>query len=271
MDKADGTFRLLSINTWKGEGSYDWRMQMMARDLYALEPDVICLQEAVRTVDFQIDTAGYLADILEMEKIYAPARLKSRDIEKFEFLCHSGLAILSTTPIDRHWLTSMPTSGDDPERMALSGQMYHGNELITVTNLHLTHLPGKDDLRHEQFSAIIAENAVVAESSHWFCCGDYNCHIERTRLATLAEKAGLQIVDCYLAGGGQLPGETLVRTGGAPETSRVDYIFHLLKHGKKSPAFDHGQVVLDTADFEGCYPSDHFGVCVDITFSSRND
>ena len=265
--KDEGDFRIVTINTWKGDGNYDWRMQMMARELYSLEPDVICLQESVQTVDFQIDTADYLADVLDMDMIYAPARLKSRDIEKFEFLCHSGLAILSVNSIDRHWLTNIPTSVEDPERMALNAQLYHGNEQITITNLHLTHIAGMDVLRYEQLLAIMKENAEVAEHSCWFCCGDCNCHINNSALENLGSSTGLQIHDCYLAGGGNLPGCTLVKTDRLPAESRIDYIFCLLNQGEQSPDFHNGRIVLDTPDFEGCYPSDHFGVCVDITFS----
>ena len=150
MDKAEGAFRLLTINTWKGEGSYHWRMQMMARELHALEADVICLQEAVQTAGFQIDTAEYLSEILDMEMVYAPARLKKRNIEMYRFMSHSGLAILSAAPIDSHWLTRIPTSAEDPERMALNARIFRGDDPITITNLHLTHLPGMDALRHRQ-------------------------------------------------------------------------------------------------------------------------
>ncbi|MDJ0623221.1 MAG: hypothetical protein QNJ17_09655 [Desulfocapsaceae bacterium] len=258
----------MTINTWKGDGNYDWRMQMMAKELYCLEPDVICLQESVQTVDFQIDTADYLADYLDMDMIYAPARLKNRDIEKFQFLCHSGLAILSANAIDRHWLTNIPTSAEDPERMALSAQLYLGNELFTITNLHLTHVTGMDELRFEQLTTIIEENSEVAENSRWFCCGDCNYHIDQTTLDSLARDTRLQVRDCYLAGGGQLPGGTLVKTNRPLAESRLDYIFFLLNKEEQGPEFLNGRIVLDTPDFEGCYPSDHFGVCVDINFSS---
>ena len=268
VDKVDGSFRIVTINTWKGDGNYDWRMQMMARELYVLEPDVICLQESVQTVDFQIDTADYLADILDMDMIYAPARLKQRSIERFEFLCHSGLAILSATPIDRHWLTSIPTSAEDPERMALSGQLHRDNELITITNLHLTHVAGMDELRHEQLQTIVAENVEVAENSCWFCCGDCNCTIDQATLETLGRKNNLQISDCYLAGGGRLPGKTLAQASRPVAESRLDYIFYLQHLHERGPEFRNGRVVLDRPDFEGYYPSDHFGVCVDIHFSS---
>lgn len=268
VDKDEESFRIITINTWKGDGNYDWRMQMMARELYVLEPDVICLQESVQTVDFQIDTADYLAEVLDMDMIYAPARLKQRSIERFEFHCHSGLAILSATPIDCQWLTSIPISEDDPERMALSGQMCRGDQLITITNLHLTHVSDKDGLRRQQLNTIIGENVNVAKNSYWFCCGDCNCSIEMATLAALGRENNVQIRDCYLAGGGLLPGKTLVGTDRPAAESRIDYIFFVQDQHQRELAFRNARVVLDTPDFEGCYPSDHFGVCVDIQFFS---
>ncbi len=262
--KAEGALRIVTINTCKGDGYYHRRMQMMASELSMLEPDIICLQESVQSVDFQVDTASYLADVLKMDMIYAPARLKNRAVDKAGFLCHSGLAILSVNSLDDHWLTTIPTSAEDPDRLALSAQLYHGNQLITITNFHLTHLSGMDTLRYEQLATIIEKNADIAEDSCWFCCGDCNFDIDHATFARLGRRTGLQIIDCYLAGGGQLPGGTLVQTNMPPNESRIDHIFCLLSEGEQVPELLNGRIILDTPDLEGCFPSDHFGVCVDI-------
>ncbi len=272
MNKYQEGLRVITINTWKGEGLYDWRLQLMGRDLYALEPNIVCLQEAVRSADFQVDTAAFLADYLDMEMIYLPARYKKRaigsrqDKDSCEFLSHSGLAILSTSSIDRHWADSMPTHPDDSERMALSAQIYHNSRLITVTNLHLTHLPDAGDLRYQQFLSILQQNSGAASRSTWICCGDFNQRIDNEMIHSLEKDSNLQINDCYLSGLGELPGATLVQTESRPEECRIDYIFSMQEKEKTPPQCTNGHVVLNSPDFEGCFPSDHFGVSVDIHF-----
>jgi endonuclease/exonuclease/phosphatase family metal-dependent hydrolase len=267
MEKPKGYIRIITINTWKGDGNYDWRMQLMAMELYNLQPDIVCLQESVRSEDYQIDTAEFLADFLGLEMVYAPARLKTRCIGSFDFRCHSGLAILSSSPIERQWVTSIPTEPEDPERMAFTAQMYHGNNKITVTNLHLTHIGRQDDFRLKQFRSIVEQNTEMAAFSTWFCCGDFNCSLDNGRLLALEKESGLLINDCYLQGSGRLPGGTLVNTGRKPAESRIDYILGLHLPDEQKPRCQNSQIVLNTPDFEGCYPSDHFGVCVDINLS----
>jgi endonuclease/exonuclease/phosphatase family metal-dependent hydrolase len=266
MEKPDGCSRIITVNTWKGDGNYDWRMQMMAMELYNLQPDIVCLQESVRTEDYQIDTAEFLADFLGMEMVYAPARLKNRSIGNFDFRCHSGLAILSAYRFDRQWITTIPTGAEDPERMAFTAQMYCGNQKITITNLHLTHIGQEDDLRLKQYASIIEQNAEAAARSIWFCCGDFNCSFDRERLYLLENECDHRITDCYLSGNGRLPGGTLVKTSRPGAESRIDYIFNLQQDDAPVPVCKNSQIVLNTPDFEGCYPSDHFGVCVDINF-----
>jgi endonuclease/exonuclease/phosphatase family metal-dependent hydrolase len=273
MKKSQECLRIITINTWKGEGLYDWRLQLMGRDLYALEPDIVCLQEAVRSTDFQVDTATFLADYLEMEMVYTPARCKMRTIGSrqntgsSEFMTHSGLAILSNGSIERHWVSPMPTHPEDGERMAQNAQIYHSNRLITITNLHLTHLPDADQLRYHQFLTVLQQNSEAASHSAWICCGDFNQTVDEEMILSLERDSGLQLCDCYLSGHGERPGITLVPTEQHLHTCRIDYIFTLQQNGKSSPQCHNSQVVLNSPDFEGCYPSDHFGVSVDIQLS----
>jgi endonuclease/exonuclease/phosphatase family metal-dependent hydrolase len=109
MEKPEGCIRIITINTWKGDGNYDWRMQLMAMELYNLQPDIVCLQESVRSEDYQIDTAEFLADFLGLEMVYAPARLKSRSIGNFRFSLSLRAGNSFSSTIERQWITSIPT------------------------------------------------------------------------------------------------------------------------------------------------------------------
>lgn len=264
MDCANGKIRIITLNTWKGDGQYDWRLQLMSRDLYTLMPDILCLQESVQSADRTIDTAGHLADYLKMELIYAPVRLKRRIIDNEEILCYSGLAILSRFPFDSSWITELPCAREDQERIAFSARLHTDIGLLTVSNIHLTHLAGLDDLRFEQFQSFLEKNSGEKSQSTWICCGDLNIHFGEKILSLYEKRNCIKITDCYLDGNGTQPGITLA--GKSPDTvsplHRIDHILHI--HNNSTLQCNNAQVVLNEADFEGCYPSDHFGVSVDL-------
>ena len=267
MKKPENSIRIITLNTWKGDGLYDWRLQLMARELYSLMPDVLCLQEAVRSDDFQIDTADFLADFLDMEKVYAPARWKSRKIGSYEYNCTSGLAILSAYDVDKHWTDNLPVVPEDPERIACTAQIQVDHHLLSITNLHLTHLPDADRLRCEQLISVMRQNSGLEDTSIWLCCGDFNLSLSEELLSSIAQQTSQQIIDCYLAGHGSLPGATLVKSNRSSSNSRIDHILILQGRDQTPPRINNSRVVLDEPDFEGCYPSDHFGVCVDINLN----
>jgi endonuclease/exonuclease/phosphatase family metal-dependent hydrolase len=56
--------RLVSLNTWKGEADYPRRVQAMAEGQAELAPDVVALQEDLRSSDGLTHTAGALAQAL---------------------------------------------------------------------------------------------------------------------------------------------------------------------------------------------------------------
>jgi endonuclease/exonuclease/phosphatase family metal-dependent hydrolase len=66
--------RLVSLNTWKAEGDYVRRIDAMAAGLSALSPDVIALQEDLRTADGLTHTALALARALGLQLSWVPAR-----------------------------------------------------------------------------------------------------------------------------------------------------------------------------------------------------
>lgn len=270
LEKPENCTRLITINTWKGDGNYEWRRQLMATQLYQLQPDIICLQESLQSEDGRFDTGVFLADFLGLNLVYGRARLKNRIIGSASVMCYSGLAILCAYEVSHHWLTTIPTSAEDPERLALTALLHKGEHHFTITNLHLTHIGERDDLRLKQLESIIKQNGDAALQSAWFCCGDFNCSLDQERLHELEEECGYAISDCYLEGGGKLPGGTLVDSSRAEDKSRIDHILQIHLNNERRVSCSNARVVLDTPDFEGCYPSDHFGVCVDINFTEEN-
>ena len=255
--------RVVTINTWKGDGAYASRLAALASQLRLLAPDVVCLQEALKSSDGRFDTAGYLARSLNLQPVYAPARQKIRDVEGERIYCHSGLAVLTSLPVCGSSIARLPSAEQD-ERISLTVEMTVEGGTLVVTNVHLTHLEGADVLRRSQLIAAIEHGQPLDYSATWLCCGDFNCTLEEDDLRRTLRSTGWLPFDCYAAGGGEMPGITL--PGGDPTRpgKRIDYILGLVREEADAFPCAKSRIVLDRQDSAGCYPSDHFGVMVEI-------
>ena len=264
MRKPTGTLRLITLNTWKGSGRYTLRLRMIGDELLELSPDIVCLQEAVRSSDRSLDTAGVLAERLNMHHVFAPARHKKRLIEGKSTLCHSGLAVLSSMTFLKSWIDTLTEHPEDRDRTGLTVQLEREGFHLTLSNLHLTHVDDEDSHRLLQLKDFITSNSRTARNSHWFCCGDLNCEVESSRLTRLLNGSGVTAVDCAIQGNGAPPGITFPGGGHASSGRRIDHILYLQSRGMHAPAFPRSFRVFTRSNEQGIYPSDHCGVCVDI-------
>jgi len=141
--------RLATLNTWKNEGRYPRRLELIAAGLAGLDLDVLLLQEAF--VGQGWNTASWLGERLGLQVSLAPARWKPRLHDGRMMRSASGLAILSREVIVPEVL-SLSAHPDDGERIAMFADV--GGGAFRVLNLHLTHLQGPvgDELRRVQLS-----------------------------------------------------------------------------------------------------------------------
>jgi endonuclease/exonuclease/phosphatase family metal-dependent hydrolase len=230
--------RLVTLNTWKNEGDYPRRLELMAEGLASLDPDVLLLQEVF--IGGGWDSAGWLANRLGLHACTVPARVKVRAHQGRRQLCASGMAILTRGPTTarRHHLPSDPRDG---ERVAMSVDSPGGE--IRILNLHLTHLAGPqgDDLRARQLAEALTW-AANDPRDRLIVGGDLNAQASAPCLAELW-------------GGSPPPpeiGSTLHGTGPA--------IDHLIMIGGGLPQ---ARRVLTHPDANGVLPSDHCGLLVD--------
>lgn len=269
MLENEHRLRIITLNTWKGDGAYTRRLELMANQLRTLEPDLLCLQEVLQTGDKKLDTADFLAKNLTLERVFSPARLKKRDVENVKKKCYSGLAILSAHPIIDHQIDILTGIPEDPDRIALTAKVEVEGAPILLTNLHLTHIENADNTRLNQLRESFEAVKKQATGIPWFCCGDLNCYLDKARLKELQQLTGLHIEDCYLTGGGQLPGATLIDPRTRNWARRIDYILNLTQQGSPQISCRNSSVVLDSWDAEGVSASDHYGVMTDIIISAK--
>jgi endonuclease/exonuclease/phosphatase family metal-dependent hydrolase len=251
--------RIVSINTGKGDGPYRRRVELLGSGLSALNPDLVLLQEAIRSSDGTLDTARALASCLRLRSDYVPARFKAREIEGAQVECWSGMGLLSRRTPDAVTRVVLPQDERDGERVALVARF--GD--LAVANLHLTHLRDAQGLRRRQVETLLAAD-VLCSARQVIIGGDFNTRLEEiTEL--LAGIGGWRAVDAF-GDGTQLratvPVDKPMRTGYC-----IDYIFALVGDGEPAPDFRGSSIVLDDPDGEGIYPSDHRGIITTVTFN----
>lgn len=258
--------RVVTINTGKCDGPYRERLRLLARQLNDLEPDIVALQECFAAEDLGLNTACFLAEALEMCLFASPARHKDRDCEGQEVPSSSGLALLARGS----WLTmqtiALPSDPADGERIAQAATTCVRGHLIHVTNLHLTHLRGADDLRARQLRTALTAGGDAGQADASLVCGDFNTTIDGPVIRPfLSCGEGPRLIDTWTAGHGDANRGTLARTG--PEGRCVDYILSLNAYDGSPVEFGGSRIVLDEPGPRGVLPSDHYGVLTELHFA----
>ncbi len=261
--------RVVTINTWKGDGPYRRRMELLAEQLHALEPDVVALQESLHTHDGAHSTHETLAEALEMNAGFAPARDKRRVIEDEPHASWSGLAVLSRWPITPSPTLELPADPEDGERVAQSATLDTPHGTVALANTHLTHLRTRDDLRCEQLRVILEAMPPAEEAEARLLCGDLNARPGSPAIEYLVRgDHGWDARHAWTQSQRLTPHATLsernsyVRDGLGAHT--IDYIWTLARSPRKQPRLVETCIVLDEADEHGFHPSDHFGVMAEF-------
>lgn len=236
--------RIVTLNTWKNEGPYLRRLDLMARGLAALAPDVVCLQECFAGEGR--DTAAHLAGALGLDRHVRPARAKPRRHKGAVVASTSGLAMLSRLPAVAEGACALVSDPADGERIAQRLDLAAEGLSLRILNLHLTHLPGPDAarLRERQLGAALcwagedlAGGLVVA--------GDLNAGAADPALAALKAQVGFEAGTFVGAWAGPaIDHLVLQEPGGWRVASRFR--------------------ALDEVDPDGWLPSDHAAVVVDL-------
>jgi endonuclease/exonuclease/phosphatase family metal-dependent hydrolase len=238
---------------------------LLAAGLAALDPDLILVQEALRSGDGRYDTLGTLADRLGLHQSYAPARRKLREVDGEVVDTWSSPGILSRETPDSIEAIQLPRDDRDGERVAMIARF--GD--LAIVNLHLTHL--RDDpallLRRRQLDVLFAADSLNS-ARRAVVGGDFNTRLELID-GLISGIGDWGLIDAF--------GEQTEQRATAPvdwPSDRgfcIDYIFAMIKPGWAPPHFRDSRVVLAGADENGIYPSDHRGVMTTIDYRHERD
>jgi endonuclease/exonuclease/phosphatase family metal-dependent hydrolase len=287
--------RIVTLNLWGIEPPLDRRLALAVRQLHALAPDVVCLQE-VRPLDGVSGrtTADAIAAELGMHAHYA----KAVDWEAGAHGAGSpagqeGLAIVARSAIVDARVVALPEPRPADARILLSGQVTTLGGLVWVHTTHLHYRLDDGVAREHQVVAIDAAIRALGrdkDDAPQILCGDFNATPDSDEirflrgLTTLAGRR-THFQDAWLRlhrepgpGDGPVEGITwssenrLTRPLRSLDIDRrIDYVF-VTSRKKDGRATVHDcRVVLTGRDGQGddaIAASDHYGVLADVQIAA---
>lgn len=261
--------RIVTINTAKGDFSYNTRIPWLAQELVRLHPDIVLLQETLTTDGGELDTTKSLAEALQFRSFHSPARRKVREIGGIRYQSGTGLSLLSRFPFAETAAVPLPADPADGERIGQLAFIDTGTDRLLIGNLHLTYLRGEaaDQMRRAELDVFLAHPWF---ERGWDTCvigGDFNTPLSALP-ALIADHAPWELRDAYLLGDGREPRAT--GPFGQPSQSGecLDYLISIATVSQPHPAFTASAVVLDQVGPSGLLPSDHRGVATTMLLQS---
>ena len=238
--------RVVTLNIYHDRADWPARLPLIVEQLRALDADVIALQEVLQTETLpnQAETVaaalGYHAQFVSLD-----AQDRAR---------RYGNALLTRSPVEAHVSTALAPR-EDSRSMGWAQIRFDGQPI----NVYFTHLHAGQDgaaIRRQQLEDAVAWMARTAGDAPSLVLGDFNAPAGAAELAVLDG-----FVDTY---GARHPGATETTTLNPhffPDLrGRIDLVFAARDRFEVRDA----RIVLDTPDAAGTWPSDHFGVYVEL-------
>jgi endonuclease/exonuclease/phosphatase family metal-dependent hydrolase len=271
------TVRILTFNTWNVSPPFDERMALIRAGIAALQPDLIGLQEIIVRRD-GFDQAALILDDLGYEHVFGCAFCWDDDgpVVPDEAVGDAfGNVIASRWPIAAHERRELPgfeESGD--RRCALAARIAAPCGEVAMLCTHLNWKLHEGVIRERQVVALadFAHQWARGAALPPLIVGDLNAEADSNEIRFLTGLAALDGHSTYFQDAWRVAGDGHGYTWdnrnhfaalGFEPNRRIDYILvgRADQHGRGW--IERVQLAFDQAE-DGVFPSDHFGVVVDI-------
>jgi endonuclease/exonuclease/phosphatase family metal-dependent hydrolase len=279
------TLRVITVNLWGTEPPLAARLALAVRQLAALAPDVVCLQE-VRPLDGRAGrtTADVVADALGMTAHYAAAVAWGDGEPGARPAGEEGLAVIARS-LGQRRVIALPDARPGDARILLSVAVDTAGGPIWIHTTHLHYRLDDGVARERQVLAI--DDAIRTlgrsnDSAPQILCGDFNATADSDELRFLRGLTTLggrrtHFQDAWLRlhrepGPGDGPAEGITWSSENSLTRplrsldldrRIDYVFVTTRKRDGRGTVRDCRVVLTERDDAIC-ASDHYAVCADI-------
>ncbi len=273
------TFNLLHDGPTSGfidnDTHLEARMEMAIRELKALEPDIVTLQEASHSRRHG-NVPEQIAKELGFHLVFAPATDRIFHVRPIDSLIvgvmgfKEGEAILSRFPIVGSDIYDLPRCRSRIEpRILLRADL---DSPWGPLRVFTTHTAREDECQMERVGEIVREQRGGHPS---ILTGDFNTLETSKVLTLLRNEAGF--IDAFRSANPTVPGATVwqrILSTESTASRRVDFIFLLMGH-TSSVTVTSSKVVLDQPgrlpDGTALWPSDHYGVSADLEIQCRSN
>ena len=270
------TYNLLHggpLSGFKDDGSHlEARLDMAIRELKALDPDIVALQEASQSRRHG-NVPDRIARELGFSVVFAPATGRIFGFAPLDTLIVAlmgfteGSAILSRFPIVASEVFDLPRCRRRLEpRILLRAEISAPGGMLHVFS---THIARGDECQMERVGEIVRSRHGSQPS---LLMGDFNTPETSQVLTVLRDEAGF--VDAFRSANPDKPGPTVwqrIEVEQPTVSHRVDFIF--VANGRESAGqVRSSRVILDRPGTlpggEALWPSDHYGVFAEVEIRS---
>ena len=263
--------RIATLNIWHDSGPWPERLSLIRREIELLQPDVLGLQEVLRTLGAgpaTPETCQALAIAHGYHVAYAPAAPRDGAGPVSAGPVSAGMvwqgnAVLSRWPIREQQTFPLPGAEVAEPRSLLYALIETPHGDLPVFTTHLAWEPHHGPLRLRQVAYIAAQVDKLAPAA--VLVGDFNAEPDSAEMKHLADTG---FVDSWADAA---PGYTFDRANdyarAADEPScRIDYI---LVRGSGTAVSD-ARLAFTEPSHAGntpAWPSDHYGVAAEVTLA----
>lgn len=243
---SEDTFSVVTLNIWHDQQDWPARLALITRELRAMEPDVVCLQEVLQNTDLP-NQARTLADSLGFA--YTFASVDPPGSEK-----RYGNAILTPHTIAAQHMRRLTL--EDNYRVAAHARIEAAERALDVYCTHLHYggeAGGGEEVRRTQIRDLLAFMDSTRAEGAAVLAGDFNTPPGASELQLITERFD----DAYAALYPQEEDVTTLNPHFGHEERRIDYVF-FERDVRLAP--QEVEILFREAAADSMWASDHFGV-----------
>lgn len=241
------TLTVVTLNLWHDQHDWPARLRRIVRELRALKPDVVCLQEVLQNPTLP-NQAATLADSLgwrwHFESVDGPERPKrygNAILTPHRLLEEGGVFLL---PLD-DW------------RVAVHVRLDFRGKPIDVYDTHLHHTSEGGAIRDTQIRHLLAYVDSTRGDGPLVMAGDFNCELGSPELAAVERSWADAFATLHPGVRGAAAATMNPLLGN--EARAIDHVFTPRK-GKSALRTVAAEILFRDAGPDSVWASDHFGV-----------
>jgi endonuclease/exonuclease/phosphatase family metal-dependent hydrolase len=270
--------RVATLNIWNRSGPWDARATLIRRELAAVQPDLLGLQEVLR-----LEAGDGAQDQAQELTAGSPlTHLAYGSAKELGGGLHFGNALASRWPIVHHEVHALPQpDGHDESRSVLYARVAspHGEVPVFVTHLNWKLHEGSIRVRQVRFLAdLIMDRAPTGGSEYPpILMGDLNAEPDSDEIRFLKGFATIDghsvyLADCWHWAGDGSPGSTFDPRNPYAALAhepprRIDYIFVRGPDARYVGEPRACRVAFCSPEGD-VWPSDHFGLLAELSVPS---